>query len=184
MAVRRLSPDAGGLPSPQRDPGRDAYLAWCADCEPVLRLILLGSAAEIADWAIIKAQARRVARQIEDERLAAGSDRQDLGRLHALMREETTADDARVADGMARRISATRAWAACELGSPSHVLRRLASGGDPEAMLALLDVRSLPPPSPRAEAYARAQLAVRRPRSEEERMADAEADAELWMGRT
>lgn len=184
MPVRRISPEESPS-APQRDPGRDAYLAWCADCEQVLRLILLGSAAEIADWAIIRAQARRVARQIENERLADGRDRQDLGRLHALMREDPTAEDERVADGMRERVRKTRAWALAELGGePRQILRRMVAGADPEAMLALLDVRSLPPPSPRAEAYARAQLAVRRPRSEEERMADAEADAELWMGRT
>lgn len=184
MSKYQIAPP-GEVPSaPKRDPGRDAYLAWCADCEPVLRLVLLGSAAEIADWAIIRAQARRVARQIEDERLAAGSDRQDLGRLHALMREEPTADDARVADGMARRISATRAWAIRELGGePRQIVRRLVAGADPEAMLALLDVRSLPPPSPRAEAYARSQVGVRRPRSEEERMHDAELVADGWGGR-
>lgn len=184
MAVRRLSPDDGGPSAPQRDPGRDAYLAWCADCEQVLRLILLGSDAEIADWAIIKAQARRVARQIEDERLADGRDRQDLGRLHALMQLPATDEDERVAEGLRERVRKTRAWAIAELGGdPSAILRRLVGGLDPEAMLALLDARSLPPPTPRAEAYARSQVGVRRPRSEEERMADAEATAELWMGR-
>lgn len=184
MAVRRLSPDAGGLPSPQRDPGRDAYLAWCADCEPVLRLILLGSDVDVASWAIIKAQARRVARQIENERLADGRDRQDLGRLHALMQLPASDEDERVADGMRERVRKTRSWALAELGGePRQILRRMVAGADPEAMLALLDVRSLPPPSPRAEAYARSQVGVRRPRSEEERMHDAELVADGWGGR-
>lgn len=163
----------GAAPSaPQRDPGRDAYLAWCADCEPVLRLILLGTEAEIADWTLRKAQARRVVAECG----------QDLAATARRMGEEPTQEDRARADGMRERISATRAWAARELGSPRAVLLRLASGADPEAALAIVDARTLPPPSQSAESYARSQVGRRRPRSEEERDADARRAAAAWIG--
>lgn len=157
---------------PQLDPGHVAYLAWCADCEPVLRLIFLGTDAEIAEWTIRKAQARRVVRECG----------QDLGAIQAAMRGEPTSEDRARAESMARRVELTRAWAARELGGESRrVLRRLVGGGDPEAMLSLLDVRTLPPPIQAAESYARSQVGVRRPRSEEDRDADARRAADAWM---
>lgn len=156
-----------------RDPGRDAYLAWCADCEPVLRLILLGTEAEIASWTLRKAQARRV----------VGECGQDLAATARRMGEAPTREDHDRAESMARRIELTRAWALRELGGePKAILRRLVGGADPEAVLSLLDVRSLPPPSQAAESYARSQVGHRRPRSEEERDADARRAADAWIG--
>lgn len=179
----------GAAPSaPQRDPGRDAYLGWCADCERVLRVVLLAGGAELARWAITKAQARRVARQIEGERLAAGSDRQDLGRLHALMRLAPSEGDRLLAESLAEEVRGARETIArrgrCAEG-PDQLLARALGGGAPRLLAHLLDAASgeslLPPPSQAAEAYLRAISGGRRARSEDERDADARRAADAWV---
>lgn len=174
--------------APQLDPGRIAYLTWCADCERVLRVILLAGEDELSAWAIVKGQARRVARQIEGERLAAGSDRQALGRLYALMRQEPSEDDRRMAKRLADEVRAAREGVtrrSRQGETPERMLARALSGGAPRLLAHLLDTASgeslLPPPSQAAEAYLRAMSGGRRARSEEERDADARRAADAWM---
>lgn len=185
MRPRDMAPEQSVAPI---DPGRVAYLTWCADCEHVLRVVLLAGDAELEAWAIIKAQARRVARQIEGERLAAGSDRQDLGRLYALMRQPPSDDDRALAERLTDEVHAARedvARRSRQGETPERMLARALSGGAPRLLAHLLDAASgeslMPPPSQAAEAYLRAMSGGRRARSEEERDADARRAADAWM---
>jgi hypothetical protein len=174
---RPQQPDAAAAQQTSTD--ERAYLSACADAEPTLRRVLLASDAELADWAPVKAQARRVALQIDQERLDAGSDRQDLARLHALMRQRPDGRDHALAERLVARVLEVRGWIMRRwMGRrPADILRALASGRDAEAMLELAagGVIRL---DDRAARWARSQVAPPPRKSEAQREDDARAMAE------
>lgn len=164
------------VPTPQADPGRSAYLAACADAEKHLRRIVAGTDAEVEQWAITKAQARRVASEVEQgPRL--------LIELTRRMRQRPTESDHALADRLAARLQHVRGWLLARWPgrTPRQVADLLVMGRDPEAIAQLAETRSMAPLSAAAAAWIRAQIAARPPaRTEEERMRDGDRAAALW----
>lgn len=166
--------------APKAHPDEAAYLAACANAEPVLRRVLLAGAPELGRWAIIKAQARRVARQIEQERLDAGKDTQDLARLHTLMRLAPEPVDHDLARRLLARTDEVRGWLRSRWqGHPAAwIIARIVTGRDPEAVLELAYGGVVPPMSTAAARYARSLVPPDTRKTDEQRMRASEQLAE------
>lgn len=173
MPVKKTAPEPC---APKAPPDEQAYLAACSAAEPVLARILLAGAPELGRWAITKAQARRVARQIEQERLDAGSDRQDLARLQRLMRQAPEPIDHDLARRLLARTDEVRTWLRRRWQGQVAVwiLARIVTGRDPEALLELAAGGVIPPMSVAAARHARALVPSPR-KTEEQRQRAAEA---------
>lgn len=173
-ALRETEPSA-----PQKNPEEQAYLAACSQAEAVLQRVLLAGAPELGRWAIVKAQARRVARQIDQERLDAGKETQDLARLRRLMAKAPGPEDHGLAQRLLARTDEVRTWLRRRWqGHPAAwIIARIVTGRDPEAVLELAAGGAIPPLTPAAARYARALVPSPR-RTEEDRMRAAERLAE------
>lgn len=167
--------------APQANPDEQAYLAACSQAEAVLRRILLAGAPELGKWAILKAQARRVARQIEQERLDAGKERQDLQRLKELARRAPEPIDHDFAARLLARTDDVRAWLRRRWkGKPAaQILVKLTTGQDAEAILELAAGGAIHPLTVAAARHAKTIVPTDR-KTDEQRIKDADAAAAIW----
>lgn len=176
MPVKMTAPEPS---APKAHPDEAAYLAACANAEPVLRRVLLAGAPELGRWAITKAQTRRVARQIEQERMEAGKDTQDLARLNALMRSAPEPGDHDLARRLLARTDEVRTYLRRRWQgyTAAWIIARIVTGRDPEAVLELAAGGVIPPMSTAAARHARALVPSPR-KTDEQRMRAAEQLAE------